>query len=31
LAGWDAVGVDGFAVSPEGVWCGGGDGAVRRY
>jgi proteasomal ATPase-associated factor 1 len=31
LAGWDAVGVDGFAVTPEGVWCGGGDGAVRRY
>ncbi|WVQ71464.1 hypothetical protein IAR50_001001 [Cryptococcus sp. DSM 104548] len=32
LAGWDAVGVECIQVGSDGsVWCGGGEGGVRRY
>ncbi|WVQ78259.1 hypothetical protein IAT38_000343 [Cryptococcus sp. DSM 104549] len=31
LAGWDAVGVECFAVGKDGVWSGGGEGGLRRY
>jgi proteasomal ATPase-associated factor 1 len=31
MAGWEAVGIEGFAVGPEGVWAAGDEGGVRRY
>jgi len=32
LAGWEAVGVEGWAVGPDGgVWAAGGEGGIRRY
>ncbi len=32
LAGWEAVGVEAWAISAEGgIWCAGGEGGVRRY
>ena len=30
-AGWEAVGVESWSVSRDGVWCAGGEGGVRRY
>lgn len=30
-AGWEAVGVETWAISKDGVWCAGGEGGVRRY
>lgn len=32
-AGWEAVGVEAWAVTPDGsgVWCAGGEGGIRRY
>jgi proteasomal ATPase-associated factor 1 len=29
--GWDAVGIESWAVGEEGAWCGGGEGGLRRY
>ena len=29
--GWEAVGVEAWAVGEEGAWCGGGEGGLRRY
>ncbi|KAK8870006.1 hypothetical protein IAR55_000576 [Kwoniella newhampshirensis] len=31
VAGWEAVGVECFAVGKDGVWCAGGEGGLRRY
>ncbi|WRT66901.1 uncharacterized protein IL334_003866 [Kwoniella shivajii] len=32
LAGWEAVGVEAWAIGKEGeVWCAGGEGGLRRY
>ncbi len=30
-AGWEAVGIEAWAVGKDGVWCAGGDGGIRRY
>lgn len=30
-AGWEAVGVECWTTSKDGVWCAGGEGGVRRY
>jgi proteasomal ATPase-associated factor 1 len=31
FAGWEAVGVESWAVSGDSVWCAGGEGGIRRY
>ena len=31
LAGWEAVGVETWAVGQGSVWCAGGEGGIRRY
>ncbi|KAL0240236.1 hypothetical protein I308_106785 [Cryptococcus tetragattii IND107] len=31
LAGWDAVGIECMEVARDGMWCGGGEGGLRRY
>lgn len=31
FAGWEAVGVETWAVAPDGAWCAGADGVLRRY
>lgn len=32
MAGWEAVGVEAWAVAEDGgVWCAGGEGGIRRY
>jgi len=30
-AGWEAIGVECWAIGRDGVWCGGGEGGLRRY
>lgn len=31
LAGWDAVGIECMEAVRDGMWCGGGEGGLRRY